>query len=547
MKFKKLFIFVWFCCISVNLFGFAEKDSLWNLLENTIQKKAQFDTEKQTKIKVLKSLLIEETETISKFKIQANLYEEYKKFQVDSAIFYIQKNLELAKHLENDSLLTQATLQLANLYSTAGNYLESQNLLNTITKTSSQKLLQLYYATKIEFYEHYATHGTNQNYSEEILAYRDSLLGLLPTKSIAFKIQYVQQLYAKRQYNQAKDILSSSLKSYTTHDGNFAMMHYLLAEIYGIQHQTNLQKQHYCIAAITDIQNSIKDNAAIQNLALIFYHEGAIDKAYKYTESAVEDAFFCNVKFRTIQITELYNIINTAYLEKEIHQKDQLQKQLWYISILSCILILTLIFVYTQNRRLKKTRQHLKDANLKLESLNAEIQQTNLQLRQRNQDLSESNHIKEAYIAQFFDMCSSYIDKLDGYRISLNKLAITKQHKELFKILKSDSLVNTEVKELYQNFDSIFLNLYPTFIEDFNSLLNDNEQILLKNDELLNTELRIFALIRLGITDSSQIASFLRYSLSTIYNYRTKARNKAKGSREDFENHVMQIGFSSKS
>ena len=156
--------------------------------------------------------------------------------------------------------------------------------------------------------------------------------------------------------------------------------------------------------------------------------------------------------------------------------------------------------------------------------------------------MEEANHVKEEYIARFFDQCSEYIEKLENYRKSLNAKAKNNQLDDLFKMIKSTTLVETELEELYQNFDSIFLNIYPSFIQEFNALLLPEEQIVPKAGELLNTELRIFALIRLGITDSIKIANFLRYSLRTVYNYRTKVRNKAAGSREEFEEIVKKIG-----
>jgi DNA-binding CsgD family transcriptional regulator len=166
--------------------------------------------------------------------------------------------------------------------------------------------------------------------------------------------------------------------------------------------------------------------------------------------------------------------------------------------------------------------------------LNDEINQTNLKL-------SESNHIKEEYIAQFFDMCSSYIDKMEDIRKALLKKATNQQWDALREQLKSTQMEEREVQQLYVNFDRIFLNLYPTFVDEFNALLQEDEKIYPKKTELLNTELRIFALIRLGIDDSVKIASFLRYSLRTVYNYRTKVRNKAAGNRDAFKAAVCQI------
>ena len=194
-------------------------------------------------------------------------------------------------------------------------------------------------------------------------------------------------------------------------------------------------------------------------------------------------------------------------------------------------------------KKVSRIKEELHLSSQKLADLNKDISETNAQLNEMNSQLSESNHVKEEYIAHFFDLCSTYINKLENYRKSLNKKATEKQLDELFKMLKSTTVVDNELEELYKNFDNIFLNLYPTFVKDFNSLLIKDEQAILKQGELLNTELRIFALIRLGITDSVKIAAFLRYSLSTIYNYRTKGRNKAAVSRDEFEEMVSKIGI----
>lgn len=230
-------------------------------------------------------------------------------------------------------------------------------------------------------------------------------------------------------------------------------------------------------------------------------------------------------------------------MAKEYKQKSELKRFLIFTSILVLCLVVAVIYVYKQMKRVSRIRKELYRANVKLIDMNEDMTNTNSQLNDVNLQLSEANHIKEEYIAHFFDLCSTYVGKLEDYRKSLNKKAANNQLDELFKMLKSTTIVDNELEELYKQFDNIFLNLYPGFVEGFNSLLIKEEQVQLKPGELLNTELRIFALIRLGITDSVKIAGFLRYSLSTIYNYRTKARNKAAVSRDEFENQVMKIGI----
>jgi hypothetical protein len=472
------------------------------------------------------------------------LYTEYQKFNSDSAIFYVKKNLKIANELQNKDLQDLAQLQLATLYSSTGKYLESEAILKSLHKKQlSANLLPDYYQANTEFYEHYVANSYDQKYIKKIERYRDSLLGVLNPETLPYKIANIQRHIFHKQLGIAEKELLYLQKTSSEDSPQFAMIGYLLGSLYQRPDQLELRKKYYALSAISDIKHAIKDNASLQELALIFYKIGDVDMAYKLTQSAVADALFCNVQFRTLQMSQVYTIINTAYLDKEAKRKQQLQLYLLCISILSVFLIIAVVYVYKQMKRVSRIREELFKTSEKLVQLNQDITAANNQLQERNAQLSESNHVKEEYIAHFFNLCSTYINKLENYRISLNKKATAKQFDELYKILKSTTLVDNELEELYKNFDSIFLNLYPSFVKDFNALLIQDEQIVIKQGELLNTELRIFALIRLGITDSVKIAAFLRYSLSTIYNYRTRARNKAIVSRGDFEEMVMKIGL----
>ena len=191
-------------------------------------------------------------------------------------------------------------------------------------------------------------------------------------------------------------------------------------------------------------------------------------------------------------------------------------------------------------KKVAAARREVLDTNTLLQELNEELHHSNSQLKEMNHTLSETNYIKEEYIGRYMDQCSSYLDKMDLYRRSLNKIAAAGKVEELYKAIKSSQFLEEELKEFYANFDMTFLQLFPNFVEEFNALLVEPMQP--KAGELLNTELRIFALIRLGITDSTKIAQFLRYSVTTIYNYRTRVRNKALGERDEFEAKVMKIG-----
>jgi len=541
---KNYSLFVLIALLSIPVYSLDNTDTILNKLNIALKNKQHYVRLKEERILNFKKIKSESFTKEQEYNYNKTLYSEYQKFNSDSAILYVKKNLILTKELQNKDLSDLAELQLANLYSSSGKYRESEAILKSINKkTLDKSLLPNYYVAYREFFEHYNANSTSPKYIEQIGKYRDSLLGVLNPATLNYKINKIQQNIFDKKFAVAEKQLKVLLENIQEEDSQYAMITYLFGSIYEARHQLELRKKYYALSSTADIKNAIKDNASLQELALVFYEIGDVDMAYKLTQSAIEDALYCNVQFRTLLMSEVYSIINTVYLEKEAKRKTELQLYLLCISLLSLFLIVAVIYVYKQMKKVSRIRGELYETSQKLAELNKDITETNNQLQERNAQLSESNHIKEEYIAHFFSLCSAYINKLENYRIILNKKATAKQFDEIYKMLKSTTLVDNELEELYKNFDIIFLNLYPTFVKDFNDLLIKEEQIVLKQGELLNTELRIFALIRLGITDSVKIAAFLRYSLSTIYNYRTRARNKAAVSRNDFEEMVIKIGL----
>lgn len=521
-------------------------DSINSELKATIENKQYYVKQKEEKIQNLKqAFALNDISLIQEYEINKRLSNEYEKFVSDSAIYYLNKNLDIAKKLNNTDFIYETQIHIASLYSTTGQYIESKKMLESIDSNKLNKqLLILYYEASGYFCDHYGQSNTDYTYYTASDRYRDSLLTVLDPISLKYQIVYAEKIFYKNQSKDAEAILLRLLNLTTDENTERALISYLLGIIYKAREDINLQKKYFSISAITDLKNAIKDNASQQSLALVYYNEGNIDLAYKYMKSSLDDAVSGNIRYRASESTAFYPIINAAYQTKEATQKDKLRTYLILISFLSVFLIVAVIYVYKQMRRLSKIRKELYRTNVKLNSLNNDLTYSNEQLKDLNNRLLDANHIKEEYIAHFFDLCSAYINKMEEYRKSLNKKVINKQFDELYKTLKSNTFVDSELEDLYHQFDTIFLNIYPTFIEEFNSLLVKEEYVLPKQGELLNTELRVFALIRLGITDSVKIAGFLRYSLSTIYNYRTKARNKAAVSRDDFEKLVMKIGTS---
>ncbi|MDR1718473.1 MAG: DUF6377 domain-containing protein [Prevotella sp.] len=487
-----------------------------------------------------------------RYDINLKLYNEYKTYISDSAIYYARENTAIAKKLNRPVWTYESQLDLVSLYIVAGMYIEAIDILKSINnKNLPDWLLIKYYDCYKQLYNYYSNNNLyTRIYVEKSKLYRDSLLNVLDKKSNHYKIVYAEKLYDENKLTEARQILQELLNQTKSDTHEKAVLAYALANIYKKEGSIGLQKHYYAISAICDIKNAIKENASMQALASVLYETGEVERAYDCIKSSMEDAMFCNARLRTYEVSQIFPIIDSAYQENVNKQKSELQLFLILVSILSIFLIMAIIYVYRQMKRVARIRKELYHTNVKLNELNIDLQSTinqlndvNKELSDVNNELSEANQIKEAYIGHFLDLCSTYINKLEKYQNTLNKKAVEKKLDELYKILKSREMIDNELKELYENFDNIFLHLYPNFVEEFNSLLVRDGQFILKPNELLNVELRIFALIRLGITDSSKIASFLHYSANTIYSYRTRVRNKAAVPREEFESMVMKIGI----
>jgi hypothetical protein len=347
-------------------------------------------------------------------------------------------------------------------------------------------------------------------------------------------------------YDQAIKSLLGFFSKTSKQDPDHAVIAYVISDAYRLKKDKEQEKKWLIISAISDLQLVKKENISLRKLAFMLYEQGDIDRAYKYIKRSLEDALFCNAKLRTYEISKMLPIINEAYEHKNETNRTQLIVFLISASILSLFLLAVLILLFKQMKKLAKAQKTISTANTKLSELNKELKEINDRLNQTNATLAEASLLKEIYIGRYMDQCSDYIAKLEEYSRKLSVMATAGKMNELVKAVKSNTYIEKELKAFYTNFDQTFLELFPTFIEEFSSLLTDKEIVHVKQGELLNTELRIFALIRLGIKDSTKIAEFLRYSVSTIYNYRSQLKNKSLGPREEFESKVMLIGTSGK-
>lgn len=559
---RSTFILLLFIWCSMPCFSGNNIDSLLTELDKTLNQRDTYIKEKELRISSLKESL--DMPSVSQeqiYSINTRLYEEYTKYICDSALYYIDQNLKICRLLRNKEWEIDTKLNLSYLLSTIGlgkESLDNMRTINSQTVAAYQK--GRYYQSYQQAYECLAVYANDNKYAPGYYRmariYKDSAYQFMDTTNYDYQVEYANRLLGKSKREEAKEYVFNCLSKYKSGSKEYAVLANLLASIYGGDGDLENRKKYLILSALSDIRGAILENSSLRELAILLYENDEIDKAYEYMKYSLDDANFYNARLRSIQISKIQPIINRAYQLKNIKQRKALQLYLLFISILSVFLFIAVIYIYRQIKKLSRARKELHEVNIKLKELNQnlslaneqqkelnyDLQNANSRLADLNRELCEANHIKEEYIGHFLDLCSTYIDKLEDYRKLVNRKVSSGQIDDLFKLSKSSRIIDAELKEFYMNFDTTFLKLYPNFVQEFNALLAEGEQFTIRKGDLLNTELRIFALIRLGINDSSKIANFLRYSAQTIYNYRTKVKNKAAGSREEFEENVMKIG-----
>lgn len=549
---KNIIIFLCLCTICMCRLHAADSsraDSLLLKLDQAIKERPIYMEQKELKLVELKRQLHRQIPDEERFAILGTLLDEYRSFNTDSALHMAEEREQIAIRLGNREYIDNARMNKADVLGMTGMYKEVMDLMRNIHIDRLPVDIHPYYyhiyRTVYGLMADYAVTAYEKKlYTELTDKYRDSLLLVNKDNLLIHTLIQSDQYNVRNEYDKAIRLLTDYLALQKDYEHDVAICAYTLSESYRLKGDKEKEKEYLIVSAMADMKTAVREYISLRKLAVLLYQEGDIERAYSYVKICMEDAAACNARLRKLEILEIFHIINDAYQQKTEKQQEQMKWALVSISLLSLFLLLAIFYVYKQMKKVAAARREVIDANKRLKELNDELHLSNAQLKEANHSIAENSYLKEEYIGRYMDQCSVYLEKMDNYRRSLGKIAATGNVEELYKNIKSSKFIEGELKEFYTNFDNTFLQLFPTFVEDFNALLADDEQISLKAGERMNTELRIFALIRLGITDSVKIAQFLRYSVTTIYNYRTKVRNKAAGDRDLLEQEVMTIGKS---
>ena len=478
-----------------------------------------------------------------------NLYERYKSFMNDSALYYLSEAMHWAERQGKQAQVGYCLALKAFQCSTVGYYNEALAFLKSIDKQQLDSVgLRNYYQSQMHVYGELGYYSIippmKEQYFKQQTLWRDSLFAYIDHQDADYLMYRIQELKSRQQMEEARKVSDQWVNRVNPDSREYAIACY-----YRWLSSEDEDELRYWLSqsALSDVRHAVMDQASLLSLAELLNADGDLDRSYRYIRFTWDCNNRFNTRMRSWQITPILNVIENNYQQAVERNTRGLTVSIIIVSALALIVLAALFFVHRRNQQLASARNALKTSNDELASANRllatqkdELATLNSQLSIVNAQLTESNRVKEEYIGRFMSLCSQYIDKLDNYRKMVNKKMKNKELDDLYQISKSTELKEKELEELYENFDTVFLHLFPNFIDDFNALLSPEVQVQPKENRL-TTDIRIFALIRLGIEDSSKIAEFLHYSVNTIYNYRARLKNGAIGNRETFEKRVKEL------
>ena len=540
----------------------ASIDSILQCIDEAISVSDQYGQKKKERIAYLKSRA-DQAETLSaKYELTYQLYAEYLPFVNDSAIYYLERCSDIALQMGDESKAGGCLSLTALCCSNAGMYVESEAILKTINPEKLHGIdLGLYYYASGHISGELAYYGKFENMRRQY-AETSANYFLLAQKYLPVGHKYYNQCremlaQGRKDYRQALAINNEWLHNVKPGSPEYALISFYRYLDYKALGDSIQMMYSLGESVLADIRNAVMDQGSMWEMANLLMANGDVDRSYRYICFTSDCADRFGSRQRLSHISPLLTRIAKEYKAKEEKSGRSLRFTVIAISILSLMLLAVLAYVYRKRNQLAVTRDQLaksnaqlqdsnaqlQDSNAQFSSLNSQLSSLNSQLTILNSQLSEANSVKDMYVGRFLRLCSVYIDKLEDIRKKVIKRVKNRQYTELAELTRSAEFTSKETDELYATFDTAFLQLFPTFVDDFNALLNPESHILPPDNKSLNTAIRIFALIRLGITDSSKIAEFLHYSVNTIYNYRANVKNGAVCDRADFENRVRQIGM----
>ena len=534
--------------LPTTLFAGSKPQQLRQKLDNLLEQRNALIDNKNKDINRLKKNLTTSENTLKRLQTYEQLFEEYYVFQFDSAMTYLNKGIKLAKETQNTYYYNSNTISKAELLSIGGLYSEAIHEIEQVDTTGLDKAQHFeYYFSLFRIHTYWADFCNDKTYTPtHRLKAQEYLKKAMPfCDETAKTYEYYLGEYAVFVLNNpqaARAHYVKAIKQLPQNSRFYAMSCFALSGSYGNEGNTEKQEEFLLLSSIADIENCTMENFALQNLAMyIFEHnKDELDLAQQYIQTALEDAHFYNNRLRIIEISSKLPVIVRSY-QQTLNQRNKVQMTaIIAISLLLLFLLSAVFYIVKQTKRLSLQQQELQKNNNQLSELNTQQKELNTQLHDLNALLVDTNSKRERLAKLYIDLCAKYIARLKKQQTLVKRKIKANQITELLSQLSSERLSEEDAATFLSRFDKAFLDLYPDFTEELNSLLLPEGQIQNKSTDELTTEQRIMALIRLGVKESAEIADLLFYSPQTIYNYRSVLKGKAIN-KETFEEEVMKL------
>lgn len=510
-------------------------------IDSIIDNITQIYGKKQARIDFYKSMAHKSQKPETLLSAYDKLYDEYFVFQFDSAMVYADKAITLADRIGDKFHHDKCRIEKASLLGVGGLYGEAVALLDEIDSTHLDNKLRFDYTIAYYFiYTYWADYCHDYYYSpryhERANNYlKQAVTMLRPTDSYYNFFWGEYFIYVERNDKRALEHYFKTLSTAPVESRWYAMASYAIANNYSANNNNNKYEEYMLRACISDLLNCTRENLAMQDLAMYLFKKGDdnILLAERYINFAMDDAKNYNNRLRIIEISQKLPVIVSTYREKLSSQNNIMRFALFGVSILFAFVVVLLYFYSRQNQLLARQRHELSESNNLLSSLNDK-------LNTLNSRLLDTNSRRERLAKLYIDLCAKYIDRLSKFETLVKRKIKVGQVNDLLNTASSSRLSEEDAATFMNSFDTAFLDLYPSFVDEFNALLRTDGQIVPSHKGRLTTELRIYALIRLGVKESSEIAALLFYTPRTIYNYRSTIKSRAIN-RETFECDVEQL------
>ena len=511
---------------------------LYDTIDSLIENRKDLFVEKEIRLKVLKDDLQRSTSEDQLFKINERIYDEYMAYDFDSAYYYINKNVERQRALGDADRFAASAVRMAHILAVSGIFNNARLLLNEVRVQDISK------ENKINYYEQQSELNLFRSemanftplfpaYIDSMQHYRQKILEIAPHDSYNYIFNLATYTCEQGEVDEAIKMLEDYLPQLRQGERHYSVITSTLAYFYTHKNQPETREKYLLLSAISDLRGCILENNSLRELSIILLDRQEYKKAYNYIQLASADAKRYGSRLRSLQVARLTPLITEAYDAERAHTQRRTNILLVVLSVITLLLVAAIIFVLFLIRKRRAVMEKIHAMNLELERRNAAIEKA-------NNEMKESNRIKDEYIGRFLELSSNYIQRGEERAKLLNRLARDKKMAELYAELKSAASLNESVRLFYQNFDTAFLNIYPNFIKEVNCLMADGNQFEVDEAHKLTTELRILALIRLGINDNQKIADILRSSITTIYTYRSRLKARAR-SKDSFEDEIRII------